>query len=270
MVESAKKLVLISCLARGKYEGLPKNASSIVRRHLKSYIEPYLEFSTLFATRDLEKCQSFLKTVPLPQNSGDVSKGSPNTGGFLVNAISKLGVSIGATGNSGGSETAMEQFKKDKNFGLVKQCLRALSKTNIQKLTDTYLSMSLQDIAKAARLATTTEAEKVLMGMIEDGDLSATIDQANGIVSFMEVDMSNWNVMHTYQGLSERIKKVQDLCDRLKRMDVDVSSSTSYVAKLMGVRDDIFERSSKSGDFEQNTSVTSKNQKGSRFGGGLS
>jgi len=272
MAESAKKLVLVSCLARGKYEGLPKNASSIVQRHLKDYLEPYLEFSTLYATGDLEKCQSFLKILPSPQSSGESNSkgGSSNTGGYLVNAISKLGVSIGAVGSNGGSETAMDQFKKDKNFGLVKQCLRALSKTNIQKLTAIYLSMSLHDIAKTAKLATTTEAERVLMSMVEDGDLRATIDQANGIVSFMEVDGPNCNAaVHAYQGLNEKIKKVQELCNRLKRMDVDVSSSKSYVAKLLGIRDDAFDRGSKSGEFDQNTSGSFKNQKGSRFGGGM-
>ena len=57
-------------------------------------------------------------------------------------------------------------FRKENNFGLVKQCIQALARSNIQRLTQTYLTLSLADIAKAVNLQSPKEAEQYLFKMV--------------------------------------------------------------------------------------------------------
>lgn len=57
-------------------------------------------------------------------------------------------------------------YGTDKNFGLIKQCMAALARNNILRLTDTYLTLSLTDLAKATNVKSAKEAEKILIRMV--------------------------------------------------------------------------------------------------------
>ncbi len=75
----------------------------------------------------------------------------------------------------------------------------------IQRLTNTYVTMALSEIASQAKLASPAEAERYILRMvrgaravappsaprrygaqIDDGDIYATINQAEGVVSFQD------------------------------------------------------------------------------------
>ncbi|ETE63304.1 COP9 signalosome complex subunit 3 [Ophiophagus hannah] len=77
-----------------------------------------------------------------------------------------------------------ETFTRDNNMGLVKQCLSSLYKKNIQRLTKTFLTLSLQDMASRVQLSGPQEAEKYVLHMIEDGEIFASINQKDGMVCF--------------------------------------------------------------------------------------
>jgi COP9 signalosome complex subunit 3 len=55
---------------------------------------------------------------------------------------------------------------QDNNLGLAKQALASLYKRNIQRLTQTYLTLSLQDIADTVRLNGPKEAELHILQMV--------------------------------------------------------------------------------------------------------
>lgn len=55
---------------------------------------------------------------------------------------------------------------QDNNLGLVKQVLSSIYKRNIQRLTQTYLTLSLQDIANAVQLNSPKEAEMHVLQMV--------------------------------------------------------------------------------------------------------
>jgi hypothetical protein len=57
-------------------------------------------------------------------------------------------------------------FWQDNNFGLVKQVLASMYKQNIQRLTQTYLTLSLGDIATSAQIDTPREAEMHVLRMV--------------------------------------------------------------------------------------------------------
>lgn len=99
---------------------------------------------------------------------------------------------------------------QDRNFGLVKQVVDSLKRRNIQRLTNTFVTLSLGDIAKSGNLLNAKEAESILLRMvckfaiaiciwvilflpplqIADGEIFATIDQSTGMVSFQSEDES--------------------------------------------------------------------------------
>jgi len=73
-------------------------------------------------------------------------------------------------------------FEQDKNLGLAKQCVQALIRRNILRLTQTYLTLSLTHIADSAGLADAAEAERYITRMVAAGEISAAIDESKGVV----------------------------------------------------------------------------------------
>jgi COP9 signalosome complex subunit 3 len=57
-------------------------------------------------------------------------------------------------------------FQSDNNLGLVKQVLSSMYKRNIQRLTQTYLTLSLEDIARSVQLETPRDAEMHVLRMV--------------------------------------------------------------------------------------------------------
>jgi len=55
---------------------------------------------------------------------------------------------------------------QDNNLGLAKQVIESLHKRNIQRLTQTYLTLSLQDIADTVQLDGQKEAELRILQMV--------------------------------------------------------------------------------------------------------
>jgi COP9 signalosome complex subunit 3 len=128
------------------------------------------------------------------------------------------------------AETNAELFQKEKNFGLVKLCIQSLYRRNIQRLTQTYITLSLQDIATTCKLPSTKEVEKYLLKMIESGEIYATINQKDGMVSFSEspeaFDNSEVVVL-----LDSNIQKTIQLGKKVRTMDETIACSSAYLQK---------------------------------------
>jgi COP9 signalosome complex subunit 3 len=126
--------------------------------------------------------------------------------------------------------THAEVFSKDKNFGLVKQCIQTLYKRNIQRSTQTYLTISLGDIADSVKLTGPKEAEKRILRMIESGEVYATINQANGMVSFQE-DPEKYDTNRMLSNIDSQVKRVAEMTGRLKRLDQSIALTPQYVQR---------------------------------------
>jgi COP9 signalosome complex subunit 3 len=126
-----------------------------------------------------------------------------------------------------------EHFKKDGNFGLVKQCIQSLDRNNIKRLTQTYLTLSLQDIAVSVKLPGPADAERAVLKMIEAGEIFATINQRDGMVSFSE-DPERFNNNHMMQQIDNQINKVVTLERKLRAVDDAISITPAYVQKTSG------------------------------------
>ncbi|XP_052265746.1 COP9 signalosome complex subunit 3-like [Dreissena polymorpha] len=137
-----------------------------------------------------------------------------------------------------------ETFMRDTNIGLVKQCLTSLYKKNIQRLTKTFLTLSLTDMANRVKLSGPKEAEKYVLHMIEDGEIYATINQKDGMVRFQD-NPEKYNSSRMLLQLDLELQKCIQLDSKLREMDNEIAVNPQYVQKSSGLHDDDIPGSSK-------------------------
>lgn len=113
-------------------------------------------------------------------------------------------------------------FERDENLGLIKQCLAQLYKRNIQRLTKTFLTLPLRDVANYVGLANESEAESYILNMIDDGDISATINQLDGMVAF-EDNTEKYDTVSIFQKLQEDMVLSTNLIEILRKLDTDTA-----------------------------------------------
>ncbi|ORZ14276.1 hypothetical protein BCR41DRAFT_323277 [Lobosporangium transversale] len=128
-------------------------------------------------------------------------------------------------------------FQRDKNLGLVKQCMEALHRRNIQELTRTYLTLSIEDITSTIGLGSEPDGarrvEGIINRMIESGAIFATIshEHTGGMVSFLD-DPNQHNNTITMDMINERIQKATAITSNLAAMDQTISTMPSYISKV--------------------------------------
>ncbi|KAI8796795.1 COP9 signalosome complex subunit 3-like isoform X1 [Biomphalaria glabrata] len=128
-------------------------------------------------------------------------------------------------------------FNRDNNMGLVKQCMTSLIKKNIQRLTKTFLTLSLADMANRVQLVSPKEAEKYVLHMIEDREIFATINQKDGMVRFHD-NPENFNSPNMLLELDKEMQRCIQLDEKLRDMDRDIAINPQYVQKSSGSHDD--------------------------------
>ncbi|XP_045130958.1 COP9 signalosome complex subunit 3-like [Portunus trituberculatus] len=130
-----------------------------------------------------------------------------------------------------------ETFTGDQNMGLVKQCLSALYKKNIQRLTRTFLTLSLADVANRVQLSTPQEAQKYILHMIEDGEIHASINQRDGMVVFLD-NPEKYNSPTMMAKLDKEMQLCMEVERRLQAMEEEIVVNPQYVQKVVGPQDD--------------------------------
>ncbi|XP_064478967.1 COP9 signalosome complex subunit 3-like [Ornithodoros turicata] len=130
-----------------------------------------------------------------------------------------------------------ETYSRDNNTGLAKQCLAALYKKNIQRLTKTFLTLSLADMANRVQLSGPTEAERYIFNMIEEEDIFASINQKDGMVVFLD-NPEKYNTPHMFKRLEEEMRKFIQLNEKLKQMDQEIAVDPKYIQKCSGQQED--------------------------------
>eukprot|EP00998_Keelungia_sp_KM082_P005278 NODE_1679_length_1252_cov_71.116444_g1664_i0.p3 GENE.NODE_1679_length_1252_cov_71.116444_g1664_i0~~NODE_1679_length_1252_cov_71.116444_g1664_i0.p3 ORF type:complete len:135 (+),score=45.27 NODE_1679_length_1252_cov_71.116444_g1664_i0:773-1177(+) len=105
----------------------------------------------------------------------------------------------------------------------------------INRLTATYLTKSLQDIAEACNAANVTMVEAALLRMIAKGELSARINKRDGMVEFKD-DLSAGKAI---AALEEEVRNAQRVVNHLRTLDAEVSCTREYMQKSL-MRDPSF------------------------------
>lgn len=106
------------------------------------------------------------KIQPVPKSASQVIS-------RFMRPLSHAYHELGSAYNNGSSEELRnvmlkhrDTYERDKNFGLVKQVIGSLYKKNIQRLTKTFLTLSLADVASRVQLGSPAEAEKYIFKMV--------------------------------------------------------------------------------------------------------
>jgi len=122
-------------------------------------------------------------------------------------------------------------FERDKNLGLAKQCMQALIRRNIHRLTQTYLTLSLADIAQSAGLADAAEAERYIARMVAAGEISAAIDESKGMVQFME-RAERFDSYGSVATMEQSIQSAVTLVHKLFEMNSQLATDTTYLSRM--------------------------------------
>lgn len=126
-----------------------------------------------------------------------------------------------------------ETYVRDQNMGLVKQVVSSLYKKNIQRLTKTFLTLSLTDVASRVQLPGPGDAERYILNMIEDGDIFATINQKDGMVIFHDAP-EKYDSPGTLKCLEKRMADSAALAKRVQAMEEEIISNPVYINKASG------------------------------------
>jgi COP9 signalosome complex subunit 3 len=130
-----------------------------------------------------------------------------------------------------------EAFTRDHNLGLVKQVSSVLYKKNIQRLTKTFLTLSLSDVASRVGLPGPSDAERYILHMIEDQQIYATINQKDGMVVFRD-EPDKYGGPDVLKSLEAQLTLCMELDKQILAMDEDIQVNPVYVKKSSGVQDE--------------------------------
>ncbi|KAI6657760.1 hypothetical protein LOD99_503 [Oopsacas minuta] len=187
-VEAYKKYVLVSLLLHGKLRSLPKYTSHAIERYIRNITGVYNDLATAYV-HDKKPLQEMQIVL----------------------------------------QSSREEFVKDQNSGLVKQCFASLVKRSIQRLTKTFITLSLKDLSERVGLeGGPQEAEHYLLQMIEAGEIHASIDQTQGMISFQDEQLIDGQIVVE---LEKELRDCMFLGEMLKVMNMNLSKDPKYVRK---------------------------------------
>ncbi|KDQ60436.1 hypothetical protein JAAARDRAFT_32856 [Jaapia argillacea MUCL 33604] len=135
-------------------------------------------------------------------------------------------------------EKERDVFVADENLGLVLQVLDAAPRWAIQKLTHTYLSLGLGEIAKSVGMeGEVEEVGRILLSMIEKSEINATIS-IDGTVTFNDSVAGRGGVS---KGEMDRaLREAQYQAEVLQYLEREVGRSREYLVKAAKGRDEVW------------------------------
>nr|CAG4641635.1 EOG090X04TU [Eurycercus lamellatus] len=128
-------------------------------------------------------------------------------------------------------------LQRDNNWGLAKQVQESLYKKIIQRLTQTFLTLSLTDMALRVQLPSVIEAEKLVLTMIEEGEIYASISQKDGMVLFHD-NPDKYDSTCTVERVQKEVNICIDLDVQVQKMEEEICVNPLYVKKATGALDD--------------------------------
>lgn len=190
-----KKYVLCSLLADGACafaSSPPKYASPAVQRHVRGACASYASFAEAYV-------------------SGSVAK-----------TRARFAESV-------------DQFRRDgpEVARLAETAVASLTRRAIAKLTETHISSSLSDIAAIAELpGGEAEAERVVLRMVDCGEIVAKIDASTRSVAFADAadEMDPAAAEAEAAALVSAAAEARALAERVRRKDDTLRASRAYVA----------------------------------------
>ncbi|KAF8327087.1 hypothetical protein F5887DRAFT_899097 [Amanita rubescens] len=129
-------------------------------------------------------------------------------------------------------EENRQLFASERNFGLIVQAIRRAPRWMLKKLTATYLTLGIADIAKAIKVESEAEVRNLLLNMIEANDISARIS-ADGTVTFFDATPE-----YSKEDLVKLLQDIQNQGEHLSYLEREMSKDKEYLRKALKQKDD--------------------------------
>ncbi|KAI0037165.1 hypothetical protein K488DRAFT_75497 [Vararia minispora EC-137] len=124
-------------------------------------------------------------------------------------------------------------FIADGNMGLVKLALARAPRWTIKKLTETYLTLGLAEIGRAAGIEDVEEVRRMVLSMIDAGEINATIS-ADGTVAFAD----DPPVRVSKAEMDAVLARAQKQEKALAALERETARSREYLSKAVRNRDE--------------------------------
>mmetsp|Transcript_57286 Transcript_57286/g.95197 ORF Transcript_57286/g.95197 Transcript_57286/m.95197 type:complete len:464 (-) Transcript_57286:147-1538(-) len=195
-IDAYKKYILISLIRKQHLVSLPRYTPRILTRYFPKFCNEYLELNSAF----------------------DSNANSEVIGHEKLKKI---------------IEKNAETYLADFNYGLVKKVVRSCQKNSVKKLTSVYTKLSVSKVADLCKFENAAEAKDIVLAMIENGDLAASID-ADGVVTFYDgsITQSDKEMLDQMQS---GIEKTLNLWNGLDRQQLEVKQSKEFVEKSLNL-----------------------------------
>ncbi|PCH44992.1 hypothetical protein WOLCODRAFT_139360 [Wolfiporia cocos MD-104 SS10] len=125
-----------------------------------------------------------------------------------------------------------ELFQKEKNTGLIHQTIERAPRWLIKKLTATYLTLGLSDIAREVGVDSEDEVRAIVVSMIESDEISASIS-ADGTVTF-----SDPVPQFSKRDIDALLKQAQEQTRILYDMERAMNANKDYLTKAVKHKDE--------------------------------
>jgi len=130
-----------------------------------------------------------------------------------------------------------ETFSQDNNLGLVRQVVSSQTRSNIRRLTRTFITLSLSDLAHRVGLSSPALVEAELVKMIQSGSIHATISHQDGMVRF-DRKQENYSSPVMLRLLEDQVTAAMALDSQVTGLEEEIMVSSAYVKKTAGGRND--------------------------------
>ncbi|KAJ6601089.1 hypothetical protein DFH09DRAFT_1126810 [Mycena vulgaris] len=124
-----------------------------------------------------------------------------------------------------------QAFTTDRNLGLVTQVIDRAPRWALKKLTATYVTLGLGDIARAVGIQSEDDVRALILSMIETGDISAQIS-ASGTVTF-----SDPPPQFTRGEVDAVLHDAQQQSTQLEVLEMEMARSKEFIGKAVKNQD---------------------------------
>ncbi|KAH9983462.1 hypothetical protein BJV77DRAFT_954278 [Russula vinacea] len=118
-------------------------------------------------------------------------------------------------------------FVADDNYGLLKLVVERAPRWAIRKLTDTYLTLSVPEIGRAAGIEDVAEVRRIVVSMIETGEIEASID-ADGSVTFADDEPAAVSKAE----IDRALRVAQEQEQVLRKLEREIARNKDYLQKV--------------------------------------
>ena len=122
-----------------------------------------------------------------------------------------------------------EALEADGNYGLALALKGAQARRKMRQLTDTYITLSIEDMASKLDIGSAGEAEKMLSGLIASGQIAARIDQTTGMVYFQDAHVDD---EEKEREMVQCLEQTMALTEKIELMKKQLYSSPAYLKSL--------------------------------------